>query len=304
MRSAGSRLRHCALVYSSEEEYLRHAVPFVREGLEASEGVIVANTKHGLAMMREALGSDAVQVTFIDVSSAYTRPARALAAYHDVFVKELRKTASLRAVSDVQVGPDPGEWDLWTAYEAVTNRSFGHLPVWVMCTYDRNGVSASVLETVWQTHPEVLAGNAWSKSDHYEHPDRLLRRITPEPEPLRDLRSLEFGSGTDEFRERLARELVVAGVPEARVLDMLLAATEVATNAVEHGGGIEDIRVGWAQGRFVCEIVDRGDGFDDPAAGYLAPRPGIGTGLWVARQLTWRIEVFRAPAGFTTRLWL
>jgi hypothetical protein len=45
------------------------------------------------------------------------------------------------------------------------------------------------------------------------------------------------------------------------------------------------------RGRFVCEIVDRGNGFDDPGAGYLAPRNRVGTGLWVARQLTWRIEV-------------
>ena len=64
-----------------------------------------------------------------------------------------------------------------------------------------------------------------------------------------------------------------------------------------------ELAVGRAQGRFVCEIVDRGDGFDDPAAGYLAPRKGIGVGLWVARQLTWRIEFFYSP-GFTTRIWL
>lgn len=85
---------------------------------------------------------------------------------------------------------------------------------------------------------------------------------------------------------------------------MLLAATEIATNADEHGGGVEDVRVGTAQGRFVCEIADRGDGFDDPAAGYLAPREGVGAGLWVARQLTWRIEFYRSPRGFTTRIWL
>jgi hypothetical protein len=38
-------------------------------------------------------------------------------------------------------------------------------------------------------------------------------------------------------------------------------------------------------------------------AGYLAPRAGAGSGLWVARQLTWLIEFFRSPDGFTTRTW-
>jgi anti-sigma regulatory factor (Ser/Thr protein kinase) len=62
--------------------------------------------------------------------------------------------------------------------------------------------------------------------------------------------------------------------------------------------------VGLVGGRFVCEIVDRGTGFDDPTAGFLPPRPGIGSGLWVARQLAWRIDFFRSPEGFTARIWL
>jgi anti-sigma regulatory factor (Ser/Thr protein kinase) len=88
------------------------------------------------------------------------------------------------------------------------------------------------------------------------------------------------------------------------VLDMLLAGTEIATNALTHGGGVAAVRVGRAGGRFVCEIVDRGPGFDDPTAGYIPPRRGVGTGLWVARQLTWRIEFFHAGPGFTARIWL
>ena len=65
-----------------------------------------------------------------------------------------------------------------------------------------------------------------------------------------------------------------------------------------------EVRVGRAEGRFVCEIIDRGPGFDDPAAGYLAPRTGVGAGLWVARQLTWHLEFFTSPRGFTSRIWL
>ena len=128
MSSDGTALRHNALVYESKDEYLARAVPFLKAGIEAGEGAVVAHTKPGLAMMREALGPEAAHVTFVDVSAAYTRPARTLAAYHEVYVEQLRKTPTLRAVADVQFGPDPNEWDLWTGYEAVFNRSFGHLP--------------------------------------------------------------------------------------------------------------------------------------------------------------------------------
>ena len=304
MQSEAPQLRHSALVYSSADDYLERAVPFVTEGLEAGDGVIVANTKPGLGMMREALGPAAAEVTFIDNSSAYTRPVRTLAAYHGIFVEKLEKTPSMRAVSDVQVGPEPAEWDLWTTYEAVTNRAFAHLPVWVLCSYDANRVPPPVLETVTQTHPEVLAGEARSTSDHYEDPGRLVRLLTVQPEPLPNLRSLPFGSTAEELREALARELVAEGVPDAKVVDLLLAATEIAANADRHGGGVKEVRAGRAHGRFVCEIVDPGGGFDDPLAGYLAPRPGTGSGLWIARQLAWQLEFFRGPAGFTARLWL
>ena len=304
MTCDGDSLRHNALVYESADEYVARSVVFLREGLAAGEGAIVANTRPGLAALREALGPDAAAVTFVDVSEAYTRPARTLAAYHAVYAGQLQKTPSLRAVADVQFGPDPGEWDLWTGYGAVFNRSFGHLPAWVLCTYNMNGLPDPVLEGVWRTHPEVLAGDAWHASEHYEDANLVLRQITPEPVPLPGLRPMPFGRDLEEFRERLASEAVRDGTTHARVLDLVLAATEVATNAVAFGGGVEEVRVGRAGGRFVCEIVDRGSGFDNPSAGYLAPRNGSGAGLGVARQLAWQIEFFRSPSGFTARIWL
>src|SRR5215211_2354019 len=304
MTSDGTALRHNAFVYETQDEYVARSVAFLREGLEAGEGAIVANTRPGLAVMREALGAEAAHVTFVDDSAAYTRPAKTLAAYHDVYAEQLAKTPSLRAVADVQCGPDPDEWDLWIGYEAVFNRSFAHLPAWVLCSYNANGLPDPVVEGVWRTHPEVVDEDGWTTSDHYEDPDRPLRATTAEPVPLPELRPVAFGRDVEEFREQLARELVAEKVPEAKMLDMLLAATEIATNALEHGGGVGEVRVGRAEGRFVCEIVDRGSGFDDPGAGYLAPRKGAGTGLWVARQLTWRIDFFRSPQGFTARSWL
>jgi anti-sigma regulatory factor (Ser/Thr protein kinase) len=269
----GAAFRHHALVYQSVDEHLTRAVPFLRGGLEPGEGAIVAHTRHGVAIMREALGADAAQVRFVDVGSAYTRPARTLAAYHQVYAQQLQQTGALRAVSDVQFGPDPREWDLWTGYEAVFNR-------------------------------KIVDGDAWEASGRYEDPDDVLRRVSPAPQRLSQLRQIPFGDDTEQLRERLAATLRAAGIGETKTLEMLLAATEIAGNAIQHGGGVRDVRVGHADGRFVCEIEDRGPGFDDPAAGYLARRQGLGSGLWVARQLTWRIEFFRSPTGFTARMWL
>lgn len=301
--SSAAALRHNAFVYGSDEEYVARSVAFLRDGLEAGAGGIVANTRDGLAMMRDALGRDADRVAFFDVSATYTRPARTVAAYYGAFLEQLRSAPSVRAVADVQFGPTPGDWEEWAGYEAITNLAYSHLPVWVLCTYDANGLPDPVLEAVWQTHPEVLS-DGWQASEHFEDPRELVRKLTREPEPLAELRSFSAGEDLERFRERLARELTAENVPHAKALDMLVAGTEIAANAVRHGAGIEEVRVGRAEGRFVCEVIDRGGGFEDPVAGYLAPREGTGTGLWVARQLTWRLESFDSPRGFTVRIWL
>ena len=53
-------------------------------------------------------------------------------------------------------------------------------------------------------------------------------------------------------------------------------------------------------------MSDHGAGLDDPLAGYLPPRQGYahGAGLWVARQMTDRLEMISTSQGLTTRLWI
>jgi anti-sigma regulatory factor (Ser/Thr protein kinase) len=304
MGAGGPGLRHDALVYEAESECVQLAVEFLRKGLEIGEGAVVAHTRSGLTVLRDALGADADGVSFVDVGAVYTRPARTLAAYHAVYVDQLQRAPSVRVVADVQFGPDPGEWAMWTGYEAALNRSFAHIPTWVLCTYDGRSLPDPIREGVWRTHREVVLGGRWRASASYEEPERLLRELARAPERLTQLRPVMVGPGAEEFRELLAREMAADAVPPAKALDMLLASTEVFLNAQRHGGGVTAIRVGRASGRFVCEIVDRGNGFDDPVAGYVAPRRGVGAGLWIARQLTWQIDFFPGPDGFTTRIWL
>jgi anti-sigma regulatory factor (Ser/Thr protein kinase) len=207
-------------------------------------------------------------------------------------------------VAGVAQGPDRDEWNGGIGFEAVLNRAFEHLPAWVVCTYDGSATPDPVLEGVSQTHPEMLTDDGWRESGEYEDAERVLRRTTREPEPLEGLRAFPATDDLELFQQQLANELANEGVPVARRLDMILAGREVAANALQHGGGLSAVRVGRVEGRFVCEVVDRGSGIDDPTVGYLAPRGGVGKGLWVARQLAWRIEFLRSDQGFVARIWL
>ncbi|MDA0159945.1 sensor histidine kinase [Solirubrobacter ginsenosidimutans] len=299
-----STLRHHAFIHTSDEEYVERTVAFLRDGLAAGERCMVGNTRDGLATVREALGPDASRVTFLDIGTVYTRPARTIATYFGAFGRETAGGQAVRAVASAsQYGPTAEDWNEFTVYEAITNVAYAHLPVWVVCAYDANRSPERLLDAAWQTHPEVFDDH-WQASDTFEDPPRLVRRLTRPPEELPQLRSFAPGDDLDRFREQLARELAREQVSASRTLEMLVAGTEIAANAVRHGGGIEAVRAGRVDGRFVCEVVDRGPGFDDPMAGYRAPRGGSAGGLWVARQLTWRIESFHSRHGFTVRAWL
>jgi anti-sigma regulatory factor (Ser/Thr protein kinase) len=130
-----------------------------------------------------------------------------------------------------------------------------------------------------------------------------VRARTPAPA---DAPGLKLLSGPDArtLRGGLLGELWAEGIFEESAEDMVLAASEVLANAHRYGGGVRGVRVGRVGERFVCEIADHGPGLDEPLAGYLPPAPGRGAGLWVARQLTQRLEMISTERGLTTRLWV
>jgi anti-sigma regulatory factor (Ser/Thr protein kinase) len=300
-----STFRHNALVYDSDDDYVARSVDFLRAGVEAGEGGVVAAPRDRLALIREGFDALPEEVVLLDAASSENRPARVIAAYYAALVDHLRRFPALRLLTEVQYGPTPGDWQQWIGYEAALDRAFSGLPVWALCTYDARRAPAAMLEAVWRTHREVIDGERRA-SPTYEGPEEIARSLGPEPQPLPELRQMPGGADPEALRERLAGFLAAAGVEGQKTLGMLIAANEVAVNAWRHGKPPVELRVGRHDGRFVCEIVDRGPGFDDPLAGFDPPpdRESRAPGLWVVRQLVWRLEAFAAPGGFTVRLWL
>jgi anti-sigma regulatory factor (Ser/Thr protein kinase) len=140
----------------------------------------------------------------------------------------------------------------------------------------------------------------------YHDPAAVVRGIAPEPEPLPELHDVLADSDARALRGTLLREMANAGVAPDQAEAMVLAASEVAVNAERHGAGLRTLRVGGGDGTFVCEVSDAGGGLDDPLAGYLPPGAptSAGGGLWVARQLTRRLDLVASPGGgLTVRLW-
>jgi anti-sigma regulatory factor (Ser/Thr protein kinase) len=299
-------LRHDAFVYESDDAFVDRMVPFVEWGLRQGEAVVAVTTLRNGALLRDALGAGADGVSFVDRDKWYVRPAQVIAGYDETLRDCLRGGApAVRVVGEVQFGTTPREWEEWTAYEAILNRVFADRPAWIVCPYDARALPESVVQHAAHTHPQVLTDELRASVD-YEHPEDVVRSLTPEPEPLGGLRSVPLADDARGFRVQLAGEMAAAGVPERQAGAMLVAASEVFANAGRHGQGARTLRVGHVAGEFVCEIADHGPGLRDPIAGYTPPRSeqADGAGLWVARQLTSRLELLSSADGLTARLWV
>jgi anti-sigma regulatory factor (Ser/Thr protein kinase) len=83
--------------------------------------------------------------------------------------------------------------------------------------------------------------------------------------------------------------------------DFVLAVSEIATNAVVHGGGAGTLTLRHDDGQLVCRIADTGPGMADPGAGRTPPPPTAttGYGLWLAHNLTSTVLISTSPAGTT-----
>jgi anti-sigma regulatory factor (Ser/Thr protein kinase) len=93
------------------------------------------------------------------------------------------------------------------------------------------------------------------------------------------------------LRSAVAAHASEAGLPPARIDDLVIAVHELAANAVRHGAGHGQVRL-WADGQAVnCQVSDRGPEQVD-GQGRREARPGgeewesgKGHGLWLVRQL-------------------
>ena len=299
-----AEFRHTAFVYSSDAEYVDAADDFLRAGLELGQGALVAAPRGRQALLRRALGPLPEQVGSLDLDAVADRPARTLAAQYAALYERLRRFPAMRLLVGVEPGPPRDGWPDWLAYEAALERVFAAMPVWALCGYDARRTPETLLDAVLRGHPELVAG-ARPSGPRAELAE-ILGELTPPPRPLPEVRTVAAGESPEALREGLGAALAAQGVGGSRALETVLAANEAILNAFQHGQPPVEVRLGQVGDRVVCEVVDRGPGFEDPLIGFDPPGDpgGRAPGLWVARQLVRQLEAFPTAAGFTVRLWL
>ncbi len=94
--------------------------------------------------------------------------------------------------------------------------------------------------------------------------------------------------GLYSLRSALVAHASELGLVDGQLDRLTLVGSELATNAVRHGGGTGRIRLWLADGAVFCEVSDRGAGIADPDVGTVKTDPAAmgGRGIWICRQLS------------------
>jgi anti-sigma regulatory factor (Ser/Thr protein kinase) len=271
-------------------------VPFVREGLEAGEAVMVAMPRANAEAVREGLGADADAPIWVEIEEVGRNPARILPVWREFASANLGNGRGARGIGEpVWSGRTIDELDECDRHESLLNLAFAGRGAWsLMCPYDASELPDEVLERAEQNHPFVSHEGALAGSRSYLDPlrrsDLLAGRLSQPRGPVARLR---FSAGYDlgELRRFVASEAEAAGLGPIRVADLVLAADEVATNALEHASRGE-LRV-WRDGEdLVCEVA-AASALADPLVGRSRPDPNEyrGRGLWIVNQLCDLVQI-------------
>jgi hypothetical protein len=199
---AGSALKRrchaCAFFHDTEEEY-RLLLPFLQEGFEQRDKIFqIVDGRYRDERLRRigALG--------IDVASAEESGQLEIRPWEDAYLRKGRfdQRAMLALVEEVlRTGKDmfgftrlwanmewsledfPGVDDI-VEYESRLNEVTSRFDDVVVCTYDLNRFSATLVMDILRTHPQVIVGGILQENPFYVAPQEFLRELRGRNEPV------------------------------------------------------------------------------------------------------------------------
>ena len=303
---AGTDFRHEAFLYSGWAEFIVGTLPFIRDGLEANEPILVVVSAEKTAVLRTALDRDADRVLFADMAQIGANPARIIPAWQ-AFVRDHGGTAALRGIGEpIWKGRSNDELVECQRHEALLNVAFaGGRPWRLLCPYDRGQLGEAVIDEARRSHEFINEAGVSTASDSFRGVKACGEPFSkPLPEPAEAAEEIAFGkSELASVRETTMQRALAAGMSRSRALDMVAALNEVATNALVHGGGQGRLRAWADRTTLICEVRDNGF-FDRPLADRQKPdsRAAGPRGLWLANQLCDLVQIRSLPDGTAVRI--
>jgi anti-sigma regulatory factor (Ser/Thr protein kinase) len=299
--------QHEAFFYANAEELLAGTVPFLRAGAEAGEAMLVAMPSSALDLLKGELNGEAESIQFANMEELGRNPARIISAWRDFVGIHLTGDRGVRGIGEpIWAGRSPAELEECVRHEALLNLAFADSPPWsLLCPYNAAELDEHLLESAAHNHPHLSGAGRPRPSGAYADPlhdgGPFAGDLCTPSEVIgeRSFRPDQLG----ELRRYLAERARGVGLDTARVSDLVLAVSEVATNSVLYGGGGGTLRVWRDDGSIGCDIRDDGL-ICEPLVGRRRPEADqlSGRGIWLANQLCDLVQIRSAATGSIVRL--
>lgn len=320
---------HLCMSYSTPQEKLAAAVPFIRYGLERrAHCVYIADgaTRSNVLEVMQSEGipvdhrgmMDAGVLSILGCRDTYRRegtfePERMLSWVRQR-AEDARRAGfpALRLVGEMTCVADSLDFDArrLAEYEAKLNHLMRDAPASALCAYDRHRFSADTIREVIATHPLVVVGATVCRNPFFVPPDDYLsldwadREVEWLLDTLRHVQLVESDLRESEERYRvLARRLLGVQETERRSiarefhddLGQILTMLKIKLRATASSW--------WGRSRKLAEslpLVD--EAMEHLREATLKLRPPILDDLGLASALRWYVSRQADEAGLTLEL--
>jgi hypothetical protein len=299
--------RHEAFVWRGRAEYLRGLVPFVLEGLDAGEVVLVGATPQHVGWLTDELGPRAAEVQLVDMSELAHNPARIIPAVQDLLEGCCGPGRPARGIGEpAWPGRGPEEVLEGQLHEALLNLAIDpDLPFWLVCPYDAEHLDPAVLADAEQSHPVIATATSYVGSGRYRGHDHARELFTAD---LADLGGPDTDVRVATTSLDLAAEQVTLRAAESdlfsdRVVDLNDVVRGLVVASARRGAATARLRL-WDEPReLVCEVSDT-TVVGDFLIGRRPPASGGQDPVWFANQVCDLVEVRSNVHGTSVRLHL
>ncbi|MGI8679006.1 MAG: anti-sigma factor RsbA family regulatory protein [Jatrophihabitans sp.] len=294
--------RHEALPYGGASEFTTSCVDVIEDALERDERLILLAAATKIDAVGAALGSAAEDVTFVATDEHGRNPSRITTLLHS-FQAAGDGRHCLGVNESVLAGRTPaGRAEVQFSEFLLNHPGLQSWPLSLVCLYDTAALDPDSLDAMRQSHP-VVRGLPENQEYLPDCAESLYSAALDPPPPHRE--SVVVGSTDLMAMRAFVRDSATrhALAPD-RIEDLVLAANEIVTNSLRHGGGVATVTTWFADGAAICEVRDRGH-LKDPFVGRFAPPPSAtsGRGVWLANHLCDLVQIrSSAVAGTVVRL--
>jgi anti-sigma regulatory factor (Ser/Thr protein kinase) len=304
----GACFRHETLFYAGDDEFLAGTVPFIEDGLDASEPILVAVGGERIALIKDALDGAGEHVGFLDMHALGRNPARIIPEWQRFLGMAAPDGAPVRGIGEpIWPGRSRAELVECERHESLLNVAFDGGQGWrLLCPYDVERLDDDILAGARRNHPVIAGACGRHASSSYVSANAGSGPFDgelPAPRGVVERTCVASAEGLSPMREWLACWAADAQMSAGNVQQLVLAVNELASNSVCYGGGAGTVRAWREDSKIVCEVGDDGH-LDEPLAGRMQPTAvqSTGRGLWLVNQLCDLVQIRSSREGTSVRV--